>query len=99
MQLHRTLYKCVTTKNTSNSASKLGTKKQNFAEGEIAIFDEACVYKWGEYWQFRLWLPKENKYARKRLLVAFRRQKNILSDYPKNQYNAYIEKTDEICMW
>ena len=35
-------------------------KKQNFAEGEIAIFDEACVYKRGEYWQFRLWLPKEN---------------------------------------
>ena len=23
--------------------------------------------KRGEYWQFRLWLPKENKYARKSL--------------------------------
>jgi len=45
----------------------LTLKKQNFAEGEIAIFDEACVYKRGEYWQFRLWLPKENKYARKSL--------------------------------
>jgi hypothetical protein len=45
----------------------LALKKQNFAEGEIAIFDEACVYKRGEYWQFRLWLPKENKYARKSL--------------------------------
>lgn len=42
-------------------------KKQNFAEGEIPIFDEACVYQRGEYWQFRLWLPKENKYARKSL--------------------------------
>ena len=42
----------------------MALKKQNFAEGEIAIFDEACVYKRGEYWQFRLWLPKENKYAR-----------------------------------
>jgi hypothetical protein len=42
-------------------------KKQNFAEGEIAIFDEACVYKRGEYLQFRVWLPKENKYARKSL--------------------------------
>ena len=41
----------------------MALKKQNFAEGEIAIFDEACVYKRGEYWQFRLWLPKENKYA------------------------------------
>jgi hypothetical protein len=45
----------------------LALKKQNFAEGEIVIFDEACVYKRGEYWQFRLWLPKENKYARKSL--------------------------------
>ena len=45
----------------------MALKKRNFAEGEIAIFDEACVYKRGEYWQFRLWLPKENKYARKSL--------------------------------
>ncbi|MDG2339373.1 MAG: site-specific integrase, partial [Gammaproteobacteria bacterium] len=42
-------------------------KKQEFKDDEIAIFDEACVYKRGEYWQFRLWLPKENKYARKSL--------------------------------
>ena len=26
-------------------------KKKNFAKGEIAIFDEACVYKLGDYWQ------------------------------------------------
>ena len=39
----------------------MALKKQNFAEGEIAIFDEACVNKRGEYWQFRLWLPKEKK--------------------------------------
>ena len=45
----------------------MALKKQNFAEGEIAIFDEACVYKRGEYWQFRMWLAKENKYARKSL--------------------------------
>ena len=25
------------------------------------------MYKRGEYWQFRLWLPKENKYARRSL--------------------------------
>ena len=42
-------------------------KKQAFAEGEIAIFDEAYMYKRGEYWRFRLWLPKRNKYARKSL--------------------------------
>ena len=45
----------------------MALKKQHFAEGEIPIFDEACIYKRGEYWQFRMWLPKENKYARKNL--------------------------------
>ena len=45
----------------------MALKKQHFAEGEIAIFDESCIYKRGEYWQFRMWLPKENKYARKSL--------------------------------
>jgi integrase len=42
-------------------------KKQQFAEEEIAIFDEAVIYKRGEYWQFRMWLGKEKKYARKSL--------------------------------
>jgi len=45
----------------------LALKKRTFAEGEIAIFDEACIYKRGDYWQSRMWLPKENKYARKSL--------------------------------
>jgi hypothetical protein len=36
-------------------------KKQLFAEEEIAIFDEAVIYKRGEYWQFRMWLGKEKK--------------------------------------
>lgn len=42
-------------------------KKQNFKEGEIQIFDDAVIYKRGEYWQFRMWLAKENRYARKSL--------------------------------
>lgn len=42
-------------------------KKQQFADGEIAIFDDACIYKRGAYWQFRMWLAKEGKYARKSL--------------------------------
>ena len=42
-------------------------KKQEFKDDEIPIFDEACIYKRGEYWQFRMWLSKENKYARKSL--------------------------------
>ena len=45
----------------------MASKKQQFVEGEIAIFDEACIYKRVEYWQFRIWLPKENKCARKSL--------------------------------
>ena len=59
----------------------MALKKQQFAEGEIAIFDEACIYKRGEYWQFRMWLPKENKYARKSL----RTRSEAL------QLNAYFE--------
>jgi site-specific recombinase XerD len=45
----------------------MALKKQQFKEDEIAIFDEACIYKRGEYWQFRMWLGEENKYARKSL--------------------------------
>ena len=48
----------------------MALKKQHFAEGEIPIFDEACIYKRGEYWKFRMWLPKENKYARKSLRTS-----------------------------
>ena len=51
----------------------MALKKQHFNEGEIAIFDEACVYRRDEYWQFRMWLPKENKYARKSLLTRSER--------------------------
>ena len=45
----------------------MALQKQEFKDDEIPIFDEACVYKRGEYWQFRMWLAKENKYARKSL--------------------------------
>tara|TARA_Y100001968_G_C19375463_1_gene727390 strand:+ start:441 stop:602 length:162 start_codon:yes stop_codon:yes gene_type:complete len=50
----------------------LSLKKQHFAEGEIAIFDKACIYKRSEYWQFRMWLPKESKCARKGTLAEGR---------------------------
>ena len=45
----------------------MALKKQHFAEGEIAIFDEACIYNRRQYWELRMRLPKENKYARKSL--------------------------------
>jgi hypothetical protein len=43
----------------------LTLKKQHLVEGEIAIFDKACIYKRGDYWPFRMWLPKEHNYATK----------------------------------
>lgn len=42
-------------------------KKQDFDDDEVAIFDEAIIYKRGDYWHFRMWLNGENKYARKSL--------------------------------
>ena len=45
----------------------MALEKQEFKDDEIPIFDQACVYKRGGYWQFRMWLARENKYARKSL--------------------------------
>jgi hypothetical protein len=42
----------------------MALKKINFKEDEEAIFDNAVIYKRGEYWHMRMWLPKESKYAR-----------------------------------
>ena len=42
----------------------MALKKQEFGDDEIPIFEEALVYKRGEYWQMRMWLAKEHKYAR-----------------------------------
>ena len=40
------------------------TKKVKTNGTEIVVFEDAVIYKRGEYWQFRLWLSKERKYAR-----------------------------------
>lgn len=40
------------------------TKKLRQNKGEIAIYDEAIIYKRGDVWQFRLWLENERKYVR-----------------------------------
>lgn len=42
----------------------MALKKQEFNEDKVPIFEEALVYKRGEYWQMRMWLAKEHKYAR-----------------------------------
>ncbi len=39
-------------------------KKTHFEENEEQIFDDAVIYTRGKYWQMRMWLPKEHKYAR-----------------------------------
>jgi len=39
-------------------------KKPSLKPNEIAIYDEALIYQSGEYWQMRIWLAKEKKYAR-----------------------------------
>ena len=40
------------------------TKKVKTNGTEIVVFEDAVIYKRGEYWQFRLWLTKERKYVR-----------------------------------
>ena len=60
-------------------------KKQKFTTEEIAIFEEAVIYKRGEYWQFRMWLNSENKYARKSLRT---RNKTTAIEKAKE---AYVE--------
>lgn len=40
------------------------TKKVKTNGTEVALFDDAIIYKRGEYWHLRYWLTKERKYAR-----------------------------------
>jgi hypothetical protein len=40
------------------------TKKVKTNGTEIAVFEDAVIYKRGEYWHFRMWLAKERKYVR-----------------------------------
>lgn len=42
----------------------MSLKKKNFSEDEIALFDNVVLYKRGEFWQMRMWLAHEHKYAR-----------------------------------
>ena len=41
----------------------MALKKQQYSDEEIAIFDEAVIYKRGAYWHFRMWLKGEGKYG------------------------------------
>lgn len=65
----------------------MSLKKQSFNANEIAIFDEAVVYKRGDYWQMRMWLTKEKKYARFSLRT---RNKDTAIDKAKKRYLELI---------
>jgi len=59
-------------------------KKHSFNDDEEPIFDEAVIYKRGEYWQMRMWLAKEGKYARFSLKT---RNKSTAIDKAKLHYH------------
>jgi len=60
------------------------SKKTKFSEDEEAIFDDAVILKRGDYWQFRMWLTKERKYARFSLKT---RNKSTAIDKAKIHYH------------
>ena len=62
-------------------------KKQSFNADEIAIYDEAVVYKRGAYWQMRMWFGKEKKYARFSLRT---RNRDTAIDKAKKYYHELM---------
>jgi integrase len=63
----------------------MSLKKQSYADDEIAIYDDAIIYKRGEYWQFRMWLASERKYARFSLKT---RSQSTAEDKAKQHFHA-----------
>ena len=64
-------------------------KKQPSNANEIAIYDEALIYQRGEYWQMRMWLAKEKKYARFSLRT---RNRDTAIDKAKKYYHELMAK-------
>ena len=62
-------------------------KKTDYSDNEIAIYDEAVIYKRGDYWQMRMWLRKEKKYARFSLRT---RNRDTAIDKAKKQYHELM---------
>lgn len=63
----------------------MSLKKRTFSDNEIAIYDDAVIYMRGEYWQFRMWLNKEGKYARFSLRT---RSRSTAEDKAKHYYHT-----------
>ena len=70
----------------------MALKKQTFNEDEIAIFDEAVIHKRGEYWQFKMWLNDEQKYARQSLRT---RSKITAEEKAKKLYFRILADREE----
>lgn len=62
-------------------------KKQPLNDNEISIYDEALIYQRGEYWQMRMWLTKESKYARFSLRT---RNRDTAIDKAKKYYHELM---------
>ena len=64
-------------------------KKKTFSDDEVVIYDDAVIYKRGDYWQMRKWLSKERKYARFSLKT---RSKSTAIDKAKLHYHELKAK-------
>ena len=65
----------------------MALKKTKFEDNEEAIFDVAVIYTRGAYWQFRMWLTKEQKYARLSLKTT---SKSTAIDLAKKNYHQIM---------
>lgn len=65
----------------------MALKKTKFEDNEEKIFDDAVIYTRGQYWQFRMWLTKERKYARFSLKTTNR---NTAIDKAKLHYHELM---------
>lgn len=65
----------------------MSLKKPSYSADEIPIYDEAVVMQRGEYWQMRMWLTKEKKYARFSLKT---RNRETAIDKAKKYYHELM---------
>lgn len=63
------------------------SKKTTYSADEVPIFDDAMIYKRGDYWHFRMWLTKEQKYARFSLKT---RNRSTAEDKAKLHYHELM---------
>lgn len=65
----------------------MSLKKKAFGADEEAVFDDAIIYKRGDYWHFRMWLANERKYARLSLKT---RNRSTAVDKAKLRYHELM---------